>query len=84
MKDLLNASHDTSDDLTEIIQRIPTLLESLEKIYADDRSIELQQLACRTHMLAKVQKVASALVSQRMVRSVRFRGVRDKYRLFSI
>jgi hypothetical protein len=66
-KDLLNASGEVSDDLTEIIRRIPSLLESLERIYADDRSIDVQQMVCRTHMLAKVQKVATALASRALV-----------------
>jgi hypothetical protein len=66
-KDLLNASGEVSDDLTEIIRRIPSLLESLERIYVDDRSIDVQQMVCRTHMLAKVQKVATALASRALV-----------------
>jgi hypothetical protein len=66
-KDLLNASEEVSDDLTEIVGRIPGLLESLERIYADDRSIDVQQMVCRTHMLAKVQKVATALASRALV-----------------
>lgn len=66
-KDLLNASGEVSDDLTEIIRRVPSLLESLERIYADDRSIDVQQMVCRTHMLAKVQKVATALASRALV-----------------
>ena len=67
-----SASAEQDDQLDEIIRRIPTLLEALEKIYPGGSSaaqgeMDMQIRVCRVHMIAKVQKVATALASQRRV-----------------
>jgi hypothetical protein len=63
---------ENSPEMSAAIQRIPSLLQSLETVFGRSKeTTDMQQFICQVHMMAKVQKLASALASQNLV-SVRY------------